>query len=168
MDSQRRDFLRLLLERGTSYDQQEVDRRSRYRNITRDTGEFLSLLIQALPAHRVLEVGTSNGYSTIWLADALPSGGRVTTIEADPERAREALANFASAGVAGLIDLREARAQDALPLLEGPFDLVFLDAERDEYLEVSADLWRLLKAERGLLVVDNALSHARWVAISFN
>ncbi len=160
MDLKRREFLSSLWEHGSGYDRQESDRVRRYRNITQDTGEFLSLLVQALPARRILEVGTSNGYSTIWLADALPAEGLVTTIESDSGRAHEALRNFDRAGLQEAIQLREARAQDVLPILDGPFDLVFLDAERHEYVQLWPKLSQLLNSNRGLLVVDNAVSHA--------
>ena len=91
MDAKRSQLLKRLLEHGERHDREEPDRLRRYRNITHDTGEFLSLLVQALPARRVLEVGTSNGYSTVWLADALErTDGYMITIESDPSRAAEA------------------------------------------------------------------------------
>ena len=161
MKSERREFLERLLEHGESQDRTEGDRLRRYRNITRDTGEFLSLLIRALPARIVLEIGTSNGYSTIWLADALEqTGGRVVTIDNDAGRADEATANFEIAGVGAHIEQIRAPAQIALPDLQGTtFDLVFLDAERTEYTDLWPSLAPLLRRERGLLVVDNAISH---------
>ena len=161
VDAQRRKQLGEILEYGERFDREESDRLNRYRNITEDTGEFLSVLIQALPARRILEVGTSNGYSTLWLADAAEqTDGSVTTIEADAGRADEAAENFAKAGLASRISLERGNAREILPrLAEGTFDLVFLDAERTEYL----DYWPLIEArikhDRGLLVIDNAISH---------
>ena len=161
MDSKRSQLLRDLLAYGQREDRGEEDRLRRYRNITHDTGEFLSLLIQALAARRVLEVGTSNGYSTIWIADALePTDGRVTTIDNDPGRSDEAAANFAKAGVESRIEQRRGHARDVLPAIGGgAFDVVFLDAERSEYTELWPLLAPQIRRDRGLLVVDNAISH---------
>ena len=118
MDAQRRRQLRDILEHGERFDREEGDRLNRYRNITEDTGEFLSLLIQAVSARRILEVGTSNGYSTLWLADAVERiGGRVTTIEVDARRAAEAAGNFARVGLAGRITLCRGDARELLPKL---------------------------------------------------
>ena len=159
MNEDRQAFLQRLLAEATTFDESEQDRRLRYRNITRDTGRFLSILVRLMSAERVLEVGASNGYSTIWLADGLLPGGCVMTIESDPRRAQEATANFSHLGMQHLIELRETRAQDVLPGLQGQFDLVFLDAERDEYVELWPEIHRLLRPSGGLLVVDNAVSH---------
>ncbi len=161
MDSTRQELLGKLLEHGTQHDAQEPDRLLRYRNITRDTGSFLTLLMFATDAKRVLEIGTSNGYSTIWLADAAAQiGGHVTTIEADEGRSAEAAANFESARVSDHVTLKHGRAADIVATLEpASFDFIFLDAERSEYVDLWPNLSGLLKPLRGLLVVDNAISH---------
>ena len=110
-------------------------------------------------ATRILEVGTSNAYSTIWLADAArATGGRVVTLERDPNKARLARENLARAGVAAWVEVREGAAAETLAALPGPFDLVFLDADRASYrtyLELAVP--RL--APGGLLVADNVVSH---------
>jgi predicted O-methyltransferase YrrM len=93
-------------------------------------GQFLAILIQITGAQRVLEIGTLGGYSTIRMARALPSNGRIVTIEASERHAKVAEANFARAGLAAKIDLRLGRALDVLPLLQGPFDLIFIDADK--------------------------------------
>ncbi len=161
MDTERSAFLDALLAYGEKKDSEEGDRLRRYRNITRDTGEFLALWVHALPARRILEIGTSNGYSTIWLADAVERhGGRVVTIDDDLGRAEEAARNFTEAGLSDVIEQIRGRAQEVLPGLAGPpFDLIFLDAERSEYLELWPALEANLRRERGLLVIDNAVSH---------
>jgi predicted O-methyltransferase YrrM len=123
-------------------------------------GMLLHLLARACRAGAILEIGTLAGYSTIWLARALPAGGRLVTLEADPEHARVARANLARAGVAGVVDVLVGRALDTLPRLaaegRGPFDLVFLDANKDdnpEYLR-----WALELSRPGTLIVaDNVV-----------
>src|SRR5438128_410193 len=104
-------------------------------NITRDTGRLLWILVRAMGASRILEVGTSNAFSTMWLADAARStGGRVTTLELNPEKIALARANLATARLEGLVEIIEGRAADTLSRLPGPFDVVFLDADRPSYL----------------------------------
>ena len=161
MDARRKRKLDAILEHGKRFDRQEGDRLNRYRNITEDTGEFLSLLIQAVSAKRILEVGTSNGYSTLWLADAAErTDGKVTTIEVDAGRAVEAAENFAKVGLASRIAPGRGDARDLLPRLpENSFDLVFLDAGRSEYLDYWPSIEARIKRDGGLLVIDNAISH---------
>jgi predicted O-methyltransferase YrrM len=105
-------------------------------------GKLLLLLAQIQGARRILEIGTLGGYSTIWLARALPAGGRLVTLEADPRHAAVAQANLAHAGLADVVEVRLGRALDTLPQLaaerRGPFDLVFVDADKPnnpEYVE---------------------------------
>jgi predicted O-methyltransferase YrrM len=102
-------------------------------SVTAPQGKLLHLLARIQGARRVLEVGTLGGYSTIWLARALPPDGRVVTLELDPHHAEVARANFAHAGVADRIDVRVGSAHDTLAgLAEGgeePFDFVFIDAD---------------------------------------
>jgi predicted O-methyltransferase YrrM len=165
MDEALRRRLDALLAQGRSHDAAEVDRRRRLRNVEPETAELLALLATALGARSVLEIGTSNGYSTIWLADAVrPAGGRVTTLEIDAGRADEARANLAGAGLA---DVAQVVVGDAARVLAGSragsFNLVFLDAEREAYVSYWPELVRVL-ARPGLLVVDNVLSHAAEVS----
>ena len=165
MNDERMALLRSLEEYGERHDRAEANRAKRYRNITRDTGEFLALLVCALPACRILEIGTSNGYSTIWLADAVAqTSGAVVTVECDSGRAEEALANFERAQLENVVELKRGNALKIVPLLHGVFDLVFLDAERSEYLSLWPALAPRIKPERGLLVVDNAVSHQHELA----
>jgi caffeoyl-CoA O-methyltransferase len=131
----------------------------RTRNVDRETGEWLNLLIRATGAKNILEIGSSNAVSTIVLADAArANGGRVTGTEIIPERAAEANQNLAEAGLADVATVLAGNAQDTAVELEGPFDLVFIDAEKDDY---SAHLLAIVDHVRpgGLILADNVVSH---------
>ena len=119
-----------------------------------ETGRFLATLTQALDSN-VLEVGTAIGYSTLHLAEPL-SAGRVTTLEIDADRARQARDFWSRAGVAERIELVEGDARTTIPSLSGPFDLLFVDAAKGEYREY-IELAEPLLSERALLVIDNLL-----------
>jgi predicted O-methyltransferase YrrM len=123
-------------------------------------GKLLQLLALMQGAHTILEIGTLGGYSAIWLARALPEGGRLVTLEADPGYAAVARANLARAGLAGVVELRVGPALDTLPLLaaerRGPFDLIFIDADKRSNAEYLA--WALELARRGsVIVADNVV-----------
>jgi len=124
-------------------------------------GKFLNLLARVQGARNILEIGTLGGYSAIWLARALPpGGGRLITLEVDPQHAKVARANLARAGFANLAQVRLGRAIDTLPELEaegaGPFDLVFIDADKPSNPEYFA--WALKLSRRGtVIVVDNVV-----------
>ncbi len=150
---------------GKTNDASIKDRPRRMLNITRDTGEFLSVLIRAMGVQRVLEIGTSNGYSTLWLADAVASmGGKVTTIDVSEFKVALAKKNFARSGLAPVIDQIQGDAQRVLASLENSaFDFVFLDSERVDYPAWWPDIKRVLRVG-GLLVVDNATSHPEELA----
>ncbi|MFZ8756805.1 O-methyltransferase [Microbacterium sp. HMH0099] len=111
------------------------------------SGKMLHLLTRISGARRVLEIGTLGGYSTIWLARALPEGGRVVSIEAEPANAEVARRNVENAGVTDRVEVRVGRGTDVLPTLQGgaPFDLVFIDADKESnttYLDWAARLGR--------------------------
>jgi predicted O-methyltransferase YrrM len=150
---------------GTAHDAGLADRLERLRNVEPDTAQVLSVLVQALAARRLLELGTSNGYSTLWLADAVRSvGGRLVTVDLDAARSALAALNLDRAGLRELVELRVEDA--AVTLRESPdggWDLIFLDAERPAYAGYWPDLVRVLRPG-GLLAVDNVLSHAAQVA----
>jgi predicted O-methyltransferase YrrM len=123
-------------------------------------GKFLMILTRAINARRVLEIGTLGGYSTIWLARALPKDGRVVTLEVDPRHGEVARSNFAQAGLAQRIDLRLGKALDLLPKLAAekrdPFDLVFIDADKENIPEYFT--WSLKLTHPGsLIIVDNVV-----------
>lgn len=150
---------------GLRNDSTITDRPRRMLNITRDTGEFLSVLVRAMNARRVLEIGTSNGYSTLWLALAAKVvDGRVTTAERSDYKLGLAAGNFQRSGLAALITQVHGEAGALLERSgEASFDLVFLDSERSEYPGWWPKIKRVLR-KGGLLVVDNATSHAAEMA----
>jgi predicted O-methyltransferase YrrM len=109
-------------------------------------------------ARKILEIGTLGGYSTIWLARALPASGRLISLEANPKHAEVARANIARAELAGKVDVRVGKALDTLPTLtsEAPFDLVFIDADKEGYCDYLA--WSLKLTRPGsLIVADNVV-----------
>jgi predicted O-methyltransferase YrrM len=129
-------------------------------NVSPPQGKFLQLLARALGARAILEIGTLGGYSTIWLARAMPAGGRLITLEADPKHAEIARANIARAGLAGVVELRLGRALDTLPQLaaegRGPFDLIFIDADKPSYADYFT--WALKLSRRGSVIIgDNVI-----------
>jgi len=129
-------------------------------NVAPNQGKLLMLLAQAMGARRILEVGTLGGYSTIWLARGLAPGGSLVTLEANPDYAKVAEANLARAGVADRVEIRVGRALDTLPQLAadgaGPFDLVFIDADKPPTAEYFQ--WALkLSRPGGVIIVDNVV-----------
>ena len=129
-------------------------------------GKLLQLLAQTLGAKAILEFGTLGGYSTIWLGRALPEDGRLITLEADPRYAEVAQGNIARAGLSERVELRVGPALDLLPGLDaegaGPFDLVFIDADKPNYQAYYEAVLPLL-AENGLVIADNVLWSGRVV-----
>lgn len=146
---------------GVQNDASQPERSHKMLNITRETGEFLAVLVAATQARMILEIGTSNGYSTLWLAHAASGiGGAVTTLEMDELKFNAAQQNFARANLSAHIDSHLANASELLPQSDANvFDMIFLDSDRAQYMGWWADLRRILKVG-GLLVVDNATSHA--------
>jgi predicted O-methyltransferase YrrM len=142
------------------HDRGQADRLERFRNVEPPTAELLGVLIRATGARRVLELGTSNGYSTIWLADAVEAtGGSVVSVELDPARTALARGNLRQAGLEPRVELRiEDAAATLARSLDGEWEFVFLDAERPAYSGYIPDLVRTL-APGGLLAVDNVISH---------
>ncbi len=128
------------------------------------TGALLYALCVRQPGCRVLEIGGSRGYSTIWLAAAVRDrGGHVVSLEENPSKIALAASNLADAGVADIVELRPGDAFATLRDLDAPFDVVFLDAWKDDYEALFA-LARPLLAAGGLVVADNVLSHAETLA----
>jgi predicted O-methyltransferase YrrM len=129
-------------------------------NVSPPQGKLLMLLAQAVGARNILEIGTLGGYSTIWMARALPTDGRLISLEANPKCAEVARANIARAGLADVVDVRVGKALDTLPMLAaegcGPFDFFFLDADKvnnPKYFE-----WTLKLSRPGsLIVADNVV-----------
>lgn len=126
-------------------------------SISAVTGRLLQILLCAVRAERVLEVGTLGGYSGIWMARALPASGRLVTIELDERHAQFARGYFVRAGLESRIDLRVGRALDVLPAFDGErFDALFLDADKEPLPTYFDWALRLLRPG-GLLIADNAL-----------
>jgi predicted O-methyltransferase YrrM len=149
-----------VLAAARAHDAAQADRQARFRNVEPETAELLGVLVRATGARRVLELGTSSGYSTLWLADAVEeTGGEVTSVELDPGRTAMARATLERAGLAA--ELVTGDAAEALRAsADGAWDLVFLDAERPAYAGYWPDLLRTLRPGGGLLAIDNVVSHA--------
>ena len=160
MDSGLTALLAELARLGDDNDARETERPRRMLNITPDTGRLLWIMVGSARASRILEIGTSNAYSTIWLADAArETGGRVITLELNPDKVGLARENLARAGLADRVEIVQGRAADTLAGLSGPFDFVFLDADRASYLTY-LELVVPKLVPGGLLVADNVTSHA--------
>jgi predicted O-methyltransferase YrrM len=146
---------------GVEHDEGTPDRMERLRNVEPDTARVLALLVRAMAARRVLELGTSNGYSTIWLADAVRSvGGRLLSVDVDAGRSALAAQNLDRGAVGEAVELRVEDAAMTLRMSpKSAWDMIFLDAERSAYGGYWPDLLRVLRPG-GLLAVDNVLSHA--------
>jgi predicted O-methyltransferase YrrM len=129
-------------------------------NVSPNMGKLLQLLARVQGARTILEIGTLGGYSTIWLARALPVDGHLITVEAEPKHAKIAQANIARAGLADVVELRLGQASDILPQLaaerRGPFDFIFIDADKESNSLYFA--WALKLSRRGsVIIVDNVV-----------
>jgi caffeoyl-CoA O-methyltransferase len=123
-------------------------------------GRFLEALVRVSGARHVLELGTFTGYSSICMASALPKGGRLVTCDVDPEAVEIARRYAGEAGVAERIEYRLGPAVDTLRVLDGPFDLVFIDADKEGYVDYYEAVLPKL-ADDGVIVADNVLSGGR-------
>ncbi|HEY7487984.1 MAG TPA: O-methyltransferase [Streptosporangiaceae bacterium] len=133
-------------------------------NVSPTQGKLLNVLARIQGAGKILEIGTLGGYSTIWLARALPAGGRLITLEADPRHAEVARGNLAGAGLADVVDVRLGPALDTLPRLaaegQAPFELIFIDADKPNnpgYFEWALKLSRPASA----IIVDNVVRNGK-------
>jgi len=164
MDPALQSLLSELERSGTANDAAETDRSRKMLNLESDTARLVALLARSSAAKNVLEIGTSNGYSTIWLAWAVaPAGGRVTSIDRNPEKQAMAQENLIRAGFEDRVELRLGEATAIVRELSGPFDLVFFDADRFS----APEQLRLLMPKltpRALLLADNVLSHPGEIA----
>jgi predicted O-methyltransferase YrrM len=133
-------------------------------NVSQNQGKLLQMLARIRGAKKILEIGTLGGYSTIWLARALPKDGRLITLEADAKHAQVARANIARAGLSEIVDLRLGRAIETLPKLQaehlGPFDLVFIDADKPSTPDYF--IWSLKLSRPGtVIIIDNVVREGR-------
>ncbi|HEY1922792.1 MAG TPA: O-methyltransferase [Tepidisphaeraceae bacterium] len=129
-------------------------------SVTPNLGKLLMLLAQMQGARNILEIGTLGGYSTIWLARALPKGGRLITLEAEEKHAKIARANIARAGLADMVEVIVGKALDTLPKLAakgaGPFDLIFIDADKPSNPDYFA--WAMKLSRVGsVIIIDNVV-----------
>lgn len=129
-------------------------------SVSANQGKFLHLLAKVVNAKKILEMGTLAGYSTIWMARAMPAGGKLITLEFDPRHAEVARKNFVAAKVDSLVDVRIGKALELLPKIEaageGPFDMIFIDADKPPYAEYFE--WAVRLSRPGtLIVVDNVV-----------
>jgi predicted O-methyltransferase YrrM len=164
MEPHLRDLLTELEAFGRSNDAREPERGNQMLNLDPVTAHLLGILVRAGRRTRLLEIGTSNGYSTLWLAWATrPFGGRVISIDRDPAKQALADANLHRAGLRGVVELRQGDATEVVAALAGPFDFVFFDADRRS---APAQLVALLPrlAPGALVLADNALSHPDEIA----
>ena len=133
-------------------------------SISPNQGKFLQLLARLSNANKILEIGTLAGYSTIWLARALPPTGKLVTLEFDPKHADVAQQNIDRAGLGAIVDIRVGKALDTLPQLlaegAGPFDMIFIDADKPPYAEYFE--WALKLSRPGTLIIaDNVIREGK-------
>jgi len=135
---------------------EEINRtQGRMLNVPVQDGRLLRLLAQSINAKTVVEIGTSNGISAIWLAAGLQkTGGKLITHEIDPDRAALARKNFATAGVAEIVTVVEGNAHETVSRLKGPIDMVFIDAEKEGYLDYLKQVLPLVRPG-GLILAHN-------------
>jgi predicted O-methyltransferase YrrM len=154
-----------LTEAAARHDATKEDRLDRWRVLEPDAGRFLWFLTQATAARRVVEIGTSRGVSTLWLADAVRAvGGRLLSIDTDADAQEHARRTVAEAGLDDHVEFRAREGGAALAgMADGEVDLLFLDAERTEYPSWWPHPVRVLR-QGGSLVADNALSHPDEIA----
>jgi caffeoyl-CoA O-methyltransferase len=157
------DPVRRVLDRLEAEDAAEraagVPPEQRARQVARTTGQFLFAYVAPQTDCEVLELGGSRGYSTIWLAAGVRYlGGRVLSLEVDPAKCEAWRANIAEAGLSDWADLLEGDAFEALPRIDDVFDVVFLDAEKDDY-EPLFELARTKLEPGAIVIADNVLSH---------
>lgn len=154
-------FLKELEDFGVANDNEMTEKSKRMRNVTPETGRFLSFMATTIQAKNILEIGTSNGYSTLWLADSISENdGYVTTLEFSTSKAELAKSNFEKAEMSKWIELIVMDAGQYInKVASNTFDMIFLDSDRKEYVEWWEDLSRILN-RNGLIVVDNVISHS--------
>jgi predicted O-methyltransferase YrrM len=164
MNPELRTMLKELEDHAAAHDAVETEHSRKLLNLEPDTAQLVSILARSSGARRLLEIGTSNGYSTIWLAASIgPKGGRVTSIDRSPEKQALARENLSKAGLLEYVDLRCGDATEMVATLPGPFDFVFFDADRKSAPDQLTLLLPKL-APVALILADNVLSHPAEIA----
>lgn len=129
-------------------------------SISPNQGKLLQVFARMCNARRILELGTLGGYSTIWMARALPPGGELISLEAEERHAAVARENIAFAGLTSIVDIRTGKALDLLPALSGPFDMIFIDADKPPYAEYFTQALRLSRPGT-IIVADNVVRNGK-------
>lgn len=165
LDDQLQELLLQMEQFGRENDQRENDRQRKMLNLERDSAVLIHILARAIRCRNILEIGTSNAYSTIWLADAVRQLGRgqVTSIERDPAKMEMACGNLRSAKLLEYVTLLEGEASQLVEVLSGPYDCVFFDGDRISAPKQLQILLPKLSADV-VLLCDNVLSHPAEVA----
>ncbi len=164
MDKRVHELLHEMEKHGRENDARATERPRMMLNLDPASAQLVSILVRASGVTRAVEIGTSNAYSTIWLAWSLvPAGGRIVSIDRNPDKHALARENLRRADLLDRVELRTGDATEIVRQLTGPFDLVFLDADRRKFPEIVQILLPKL-APKALLIADNALSHPEEIA----
>ena len=155
------DRINALYQSFIQHDAKQSDRIKRYRNIEPDSAYYIAMMIRVQRSKQLLEIGTSTGYATLWMADAAKvTGAKLTTLEIDPSRTAQAKQYAQELAVDDCIEFWVGDAQLFLQQSQQQYDLILLDAERDAYLGYWPYLQKMLNPQGGVLIVDNVISHA--------
>lgn len=153
--------MQTLYQQFIAFDALQTERTQRYRNIEPESALFLAMQIRVQQSKKILEIGTSTGYSTLWLANAAQeTQGQITTLEIEPDRSAQAQQYAQELGLDHVIDFRIGDAQAFLNNNLNHYDFILLDAERDAYVDYWNNLQHMLVPKSGILIVDNVISHA--------
>lgn len=153
--------MQTLYQQFIAFDALQTERTQRYRNIEPESALFLAMQIRVQQSKKILEIGTSTGYSTLWLANAAQeTQGQITTLEIEPDRSAQAQQYAQELGLDHVIDFRIGDAQAFLNNNLNHYDFILLDAERDAYVDYWDNLQHMIVPKRGILIVDNVISHA--------
>lgn len=153
--------MQTLYQQFIAFDALQTERTQRYRNIEPESALFLAMQIRVQQSKKILEIGTSTGYSTLWLANAAQeTQGQITTLEIEPDRTAQAQKYAQELGLDHVIDFRIGDAQAFLNNNLNHYDFILLDAERDAYVDYWNNLQHMIAPKRGILIVDNVISHA--------
>ena len=151
-------FLAGLEAHGIKNDEHATSYASKYLNLEKAAAELISLFIKIKQPKNILEIGTSNGYSTIWFAAAINENGKIVTVEISANKISEARANFQKAGLLHKIELVHSDAATFFQANDVKYDIIFLDANRKEYIGYVEQIKSSLRPG-GLIICDNAISH---------